>query len=127
MERSVAVKKLGKLLGKKLGYRVNDKAPKRDEREAARAALTPAVEKRNALRAAREARLRAVLDADAEYQRLKAETKAANEHVDILASLTRCFKFTVGTSEGMFFLVKAEGDTWEEVIAKLTTDTKAAA
>lgn len=127
MERSVAVKKLGKLLGKKLGYRVNDKAPKQDERDAARAALTPAIEKRNALRDAREARMKAVLSADAEYQRLKAETAAATEVVDKLSSITRHFKFTVGICESMFFHVKAEGDTWEEVIAKLTTEKKEAA
>ena len=126
MERSVAIKKLGKLLGKKFGYRIDDKSPTRDERDAAQAALTPAIEKRKTLRNAREARMKAVLEADAEYQRLKAETKAASEHVDRLSSIARCVKITVGISESMFFLVKAEGDTWEEILAKLTTERKAA-
>ena len=37
MERSVAIKKLGKLLGKKLGYRINTKAPTQEEKAAAAA------------------------------------------------------------------------------------------
>ncbi|MDE2105638.1 MAG: hypothetical protein KGL39_50895, partial [Patescibacteria group bacterium] len=32
MERSVAIKALGKLLGKGFGYRVNDRAPTREDR-----------------------------------------------------------------------------------------------
>ena len=127
MERSVAIKKLGKLLGAKLGYRVDDKAPKQDERDAAKAALAPAIETRTALRDAREARMKAVLEADAEYQRLKVEAEAANETVDKLWSITRRYKFTVGISEALFFIVKAEGDTWEEVIAKLSPEGRNAA
>jgi predicted nucleic acid-binding Zn-ribbon protein len=119
MERSVAIKKLGKLLGKHLGYRVDDKAPKRDERDEARAALKTAVEQRNALRDARETRMQAILAADSEYQRLKAEANAASDRVHALQSITGRYKFTVGTSNSMFFHVKAQGDTWEEVIGKL--------
>ena len=39
MERKVAINKLTKLLGKKLGYRIDDRAPSPEERTAARAAL----------------------------------------------------------------------------------------
>ena len=122
MERSVAIKKLGKLLGKKLGYRVDDKAPGPEARVAARVALTPAIEERNKLREQREARYNAVLAADAEYQSLNAAAKEAGKRVDELSSITRWYKITVGTSEGMFFLNRAEGDSWEEVIDKLTAE-----
>ena len=68
MERAVAVKKLVKLLGKKFGYRIDNKAASREEREAAQEALKPAWAKRDALRDQKDARYRAILAADAEYQ-----------------------------------------------------------
>src|SRR3972149_1660086 len=111
MERAVAIKKLGKLLGKKLGYRINDKAPSQEEKEIAKAASAKAVEERNKLKEQRDARYRAILAADAEYQSLHAAHRAATERVDKLLSITRHRKPTVGTSEVMFFLVKAEGDS----------------
>jgi len=122
MERAVAIKVLGKLLGKKLGYRVDDKAPTKEERAEARAALTQAIEERNKMNEQRDARYKAILAADEEYQRLFAEAKAARKRTDELSSITRHYKITVGTSEGMFFMVRAEGDTWEEIIAKLPRD-----
>src|SRR5215469_2768337 len=66
MERSVALKKLGKLLGKDMGWRVNPKAPTHEEREAAQAALKPALEDRARLETAKRQRLEAVLAADTE-------------------------------------------------------------
>mgnify|MGYP001560182904 CR=1 FL=1 len=127
MERAVAIKTLGKLLGKKLGYRVDAKAPTKEERAEAKAALTHKIEERNNLNEQRDARYKAILAADAEYQRLFAETKAARKRTDELSSITCHYKITVGTSEGMFFMVKAEGDTWEEIIGKLTAKEKQAA
>ena len=126
MERTVALRKLEKLLGKKLGWRINPKAPTLEERDDAKTALPSVIEERNKLKELREARYREILEADAEYQRLKAEHRAANERVEKLLGTTRCYKITVGTSEGMFFLVKAEGDSWEEVIGKLTAKKIAA-
>ncbi len=119
MKRSVAIKKLGKLFGKKFGYRVNDKAPTPEERTTAQAAIPAAVEECNRLKEQRDTRYKAILAADAEYQNLHAAHRAASERVDKLWSVTRHHKITVGTSEGMFFVVKAEGDSWEEVIAKI--------
>ena len=49
MERTIAVKKLGKLLGKSMGYRIDSKAASRDEREVARAELKLALEARSKL------------------------------------------------------------------------------
>lgn len=58
MERSIAIKKLRKLLGKSLAYRIDPNAPTREER--------------------------------------------------------------VGSSDGFFFTVLAQGDSWEHVVEKLT-------
>ena len=126
MERAVAIKKLGKLLGKKLGYRVNNKAPTPEERAAAEAELAPAIEERNKLKERRDERYKAILAADAEYQSLFAAHRVASEHIDRLSSITRHHKITVGISESLFFVVKAEGDTWEEVIGKLTVEKQVA-
>ena len=126
MERAVALKKLGKLLGKKLGYRINTKAPSPEERSTAKAALPAAIEERNKLKEYRDIRYKAILASDEEYQRLHAAHRAASEHVDELSGITRHYKITVGTSEGMFFLHKAEGDSWEEIIDKLTPEKEVA-
>ena len=120
MERAVAIKKLGKLLGKKLGYRINTKAPTQEEKAAAAAELPAAVEERRRLKEQKDERYRTIIAADAEYQRLFAEHRVASDRTDRLSSITRCHKITVGVSEGMFFLVKAEGDSWEEVIEKVS-------
>ena len=120
MERAVAIKKLGKILGKSLGYRVDLKAPDQDDRDEARAKMREVAPERDALKAAVEARREAILQADAEYQRLKAELKNASKTYADLAEITSHYRFTVGTSSSMFFTVRAQGDSWEEVIAKLT-------
>ena len=122
MDRAYALKKLGKMFGKSLCYRVDPKAPLREQRDEAQQALKPAIEERNKLREQKEARLQAILAADAEYQRLNAACKKATEQVDRLASITRHYKMTVGTSNGLFFHVKAEGDSWEEIFAKLAPE-----
>lgn len=119
MERTIAVKKLGKLLGKSMGYRIDSKAASRDEREAARAELKLALEARSKLEEEKNQRRRVLLEADAEYQKLDAAHKEARVHVDKLSSITRHYKITVGISNSMFFHIKAEGDSWEEVIDKL--------
>lgn len=122
MERAVAIKKLTKILGKSLGYRVDPKAPDQDDRDEARAQLAVEVPKRDALKKQRRERLETILLADAEYQRLKAEEAEAQKRCEKLSSATHHYRFTAGTSNGMFFLVKAQGDSWEEVIAKLTKE-----
>ena len=127
MERKVAINKLGKLLGKKLGYRIDDRAPTHEEREAAKIELAAALPIRNKLKEQRDARYEQILAGDPEYQRLKTEYKAERDRLEKLSGITRHHKITVGTSEGMFFLVKAEGDSWEEVIDKLTAEKQKAA
>ena len=119
MERIVAVKKLSKMLGKGFGYRINTKAPDQDEREAAKAALPEANAETKRLKEAKRARLEAVLAADAEYQTLKAAHKVAEDRAEKLFGISRHYKLTVGKSNGMFFHILAEADSWEDVIAKL--------
>jgi hypothetical protein len=120
MERAVAVKALTKILGKSLGYRVDLKAPDTDTRAEAKAALHIAIEARNKIKQLKDERYRTILAADKQYQELSKQYKDEQEAVEKLASISRHYKFTVGTTDGMFFSVRAEGDSWEEVIAKLS-------
>ena len=120
MERQVAIKKLGKILGKSLGYRVDLKAPVEDDRIEARAELKVAVAERDALSKQKDARMAELLQADAEFQRLKVATAQARKRCEELQGITMRYRFTAGTSNGLFFAIKAQGDSWEEVIGKLT-------
>lgn len=122
MERVVAIKKLGKMLGKSLGYRIDPRAPTPEERDQATVeAKTLSAEYKVADEAV-EARLSAILNADAEYQRLKAERKRLRDAKDEAWSKSRHYKITVGTTSSMFFHVRAEGDSWEEVIEKVSAE-----
>jgi hypothetical protein len=119
MERSVAVKKLMKMLGKSFGYRIDTRAPTPEERAAAQAEMPAAVAERNKIKEQKDARYRAILAADQEYQSLCVAYDAARKRTDKLFSLIRHYKITVGNTNSMFFHIKAEGDSWEEVIDKL--------
>ena len=120
MERAVAIKKLGKLLGKSFGYRVDPAAPDKDARAEAREILRQIGPQRDAIEKAMEARRAELLKGDAEYQRLAADYQEARKHCARLASTLHHYRFTAGTNAGLFFHIKAEGDSWEEVIEKLT-------
>lgn len=122
MRREDAIKKLGRLLGKNLGYRVDPTAPDQDERNEALTNLKIQRPIRDELRKQVELRCKAILAADEEYQRLKAEMKAASDTCDKLLSITNQYRFTVGVSNSLWFTIRAQGDSWEEVIAKLTKD-----
>jgi hypothetical protein len=126
MERSVAIKKLTKLLGKTLMWRINPKAATPEEREAAKAAFPEASAEAKRLKELREARYAAVLEADVEYQSLKTQAKAASDHASRLSGIMFSRKITVGVNNGLFFHVKAEGDSWEDVIQKLTAKKETA-
>jgi hypothetical protein len=79
-----------------------------------------------ALKERRQARIAAILAADAEYQVFKADHEAAKKLVERLGSTMRRHKITVGTSNGLFFSIKAEGDSWEDVLDKLTAKKQTA-
>lgn len=120
MERSVAIKKLGKLLGKSLGYRVDPKAPDQETRYKASADLPAANAVKKSISERMDAHRQAILQADPEYQQLKADYEVAKKVCDGLFSITCRYKITVGTTSSMFFHVKAQGDSWEDVIGQLT-------
>lgn len=126
MERSVAMKKLVKFLGKSMGYRVDPKAPDRDEREEARAKLPEANSKRDALSKQMDERKMALLRGDEEYQRLRVDHAQARKERDALSYTSNRYRFTVGHSTGIFFVVEAQGDSWEEVIAIVSKKKQAA-
>jgi|SRR6516165_6395691 hypothetical protein len=119
MERTTAIKKLTKILGTKFGYRVNNRAATADERETAKLALSSAVAERNSLGERLDERRRKILAADPEFQQLHIDHKAAKKEVERLQGIMFSRKITVGADNGIFFIVKAEGDSWEEVIEKL--------
>lgn len=124
MRREDAVKKLGKLLGKNLGYRVDPRAPDADERQEAMAELKLVGANRDDLQARMQVRRRAILEADAEYQLLQGGYLEAKKYAESLASKSHHYRFTAGVSNGIFFMVKAQGDSWEEVIAKIEKDKR---
>lgn len=122
MRREDAIKKLGKLLGKNLGYRVDPKAPDQDDRDEAQANLSIQRPIRDELKKQMELRLKAIIAADEEYQRLKAEHAIVNKTCEELGSILHHYRFTVGVSNSLFFTVRAQGDSWEDVITKLTKE-----
>ena len=126
MDRTTALKKLERLLGKQLAWRINPKAPTPEEREAAKAEFPAAAAERKRLTELREVRYKAILEADAEYQSLRTQERVARDRSEKLSSIIFCRKITVGLNNGLFFHVKADGDSWEEVIGKLTPEKVAA-
>lgn len=118
MDRSTAMKRLRKMLGASFAYRVNERALTGDRRAEAQEDLKAAQAARDEVKARKEARYAAIL-ADAEYQALRAEYAAACDRTNNLAGQVFARKITVGTSNSLFFSVKAEGDSWEEIFARL--------
>jgi hypothetical protein len=119
-----ALTKLGKLIGRQLAYRIDNKAPGPEERERRREAFLAAKAEAERTEAARVARLNEVLAADAEYQRLKAAAKAAADRRESMPSY-RHKRITVGRQGSMFFTILADGDNWAEVVEKIEADKAA--
>jgi hypothetical protein len=114
MNMTQALAKLRKLLGPKAAIR-DDRTPSSPEvREQQRAARNAAHAHRKACEAAMNARRDAVLAADAEFQRLRAEYDAAKAAAD------RCpypaYRYTGGTASALFFSVEAQADTLAELV-----------
>lgn len=125
MERAVAVKKLAKLLGKDFAYEVKSDAPDRERREQARTELELVLRRRERASKLVEARREQILAADGEYQSLLKDWKQAREAANKLQGVLHHFKITVGTANKLFFHVKAQGDSWEEVIHKVSEERRA--
>lgn len=119
MDRSTALKRLRKMFGASFAYRVNDRALTGEARAEAQEELKAAQSARDEVKARKEARFESVLAADSEYQSLKSEYRAACDRTNNLAGRVFARKITVGTANGLFFSVKAEGDSWEQIFAEI--------
>jgi hypothetical protein len=124
MERIAAIKKLRKMLGKEFAYRVDPQASSPEERREAQAKIKAAAAKRDALGEAMTKRRDEIIAADSEYQQLLKQYGDARKEYDALNSIAHCYKFTVGTANRLFFRVAANGDSWEDVIAKINGERK---
>lgn len=118
MERHEALRRLRKMLGKQFAYEIRPDAPSEEEREQAKQLHVELVAKRQTISDALQAR-RAELLKDAEYQRLSQEYKQADRAVMNNNGRMYRYKITVGTANSLFFHVKAQGNSWEDIFAKL--------
>lgn len=118
MNKTQALSKLRTIIGAKLGYRVDDTAPDEEGRERRRAAYREADIAARAAREAAEARRQSLLAGDAEYQTLRAAAIKAAAYKEALPS-SHHYRITVGRSESIFFSIKAQGDTWDDVVSQL--------
>ena len=106
---------LRKLYGDKFGYRVDEDAPKAEEREQIRATLPELRDAKTAAAAARDARRAALLE-DPEYRRLVAEANTAEKAHRDAVSRSGWFRVRVGRCSALFFEVTGEGDNWHEAV-----------
>lgn len=124
MERAVAVKRLHKMLGKNFGYEIDPKAASAEERAAAQAVQKPLHAARDAVVTELRARMEYLLEHDAHYQKLKGEAAIARKAVEANSAILMRHKITVGTVNGMFFSVAAQGDSWEQIFEILKKNGK---
>lgn len=117
VNQTQAIAKLKKIIGPTFGYRVDPKAPDADERERRHSAWLAAKKAVGEAEEAMTARRLALMAADAEYQRLKAESADAKKRLGEVGSF-RAKRITVGRVGSMFFSVVADGDSWAEVVEK---------
>lgn len=121
MDKTTAIRKLSALLGKGFSYRENPAALDSAGRAEAREGLSTLTEAKQAASAAMEARKAALLAGDAEYQRLRAEFKAADTARMEISRKAHGYRITVGTVSNMagfgVFSVAHEGDNWADVVA----------
>lgn len=123
MERNEALKRLRRILGKQFAYEYKPSAPTPEQRAEAKGLHDGLVASRKSISDAMEER-RKVLFQDEEYLRLKELWKAADQALSKNNAVMHTYKFTVGTQNQLFFHVKAQGDSWEEIFAKLKVEAK---
>lgn len=115
MNQTQAIAKLRKLLGSKLGYRIDKDAPDAEQREKIREAWQAAKQIADAAEAARDARYKELLQ-DARYQELKAAAIDTKKAAEMARSGMYRKRITVGRVTGPFFSIDADGDNWDEVV-----------
>ena len=124
MERQEALRRLRKMLGKQFAYEYRPDAPSEEERAEAKARHAELAKQRQELSQAVAARQQYLLQNDATYQELRAKYKLADKAVTANNGAIYLYKFTVGTANKLFFHVKAQGNSWEEIFAKLKAERK---
>lgn len=108
-----------KLWGKRACCRLDEQAPKAQERDHIRAGLGELQRAADAAKAAAAAR-RAELLADPEYLRLRDIAElAAKAHANALNQSHR-YRVTIGYTNGIGMTVRGEGDNWQEAIDRAT-------
>lgn len=116
MNMTQALTALKKLYGKNAMWRYDERAPLADERERFSSLMpTLAMMKRETSEAA-EARRRALLAADDEYQRLLFAAQSADTAWKEARGMSHWFRVTVGRSIGIGMEVKAQADNWQDAI-----------
>ena len=118
MNQSQAIAKLRKIIGAGFAYRIDPDAPAAEQRDEIRRAWRDAKELERKATAARQARYLELLKTDAEYQRLCAEVKKAEAAASKAGAGMNRHRVMVGRDMGFAFSVFAEGDNWDEVVAK---------
>lgn len=127
MERAVALKKLRKILGKNAAWEINPKAASGEERAAAQAEQPRLQAERKAAGEALTARMQELLKNDEEYQALRARAEETRKALDANSGILFLHKICVGTVNGMFFHVDAQGDSWEQIFELLAKKKKGGA
>ncbi len=122
MNQKQAIARLTKRLGRKLAWRVNKNALRADERDEEREASRALRAEAQELKAALEARCAELLK-DPQYVALRERYKEADDAANRALSRSMSKAITVGKIELGFFLVAAEGDTWEEVVQKVESSS----
>lgn len=120
MNSTQALAKVKKLLGPKAVIEVRKSVPVGEERIAEVARRRELSESLKALQAERDARMNAVLKADAEFQRLKSEAAAMEKERDNLHGGWHR-RVTIKTDQGYAYRVEAEGDNFDEALANLAS------
>lgn len=126
MTPTEGVKRIKKLLGSKAAWRDNGHASSEETRETAKAAAVAAKAEYESLKGKRDDLMRRLLD-NQEYQALVQQTKDARQAWEEQQGRTHRYKIRVGTVEGGFLMVKADGDNWADVVRKLEAEVKARA
>jgi hypothetical protein len=113
---------MARLVGKRATWRYDDKAPGAEEREGLWAKSQALADVTAQAKAALDAR-RAELLRDPDYLRLKAAWVAAHKEHSEAFSRARRHRVCIGRSNGIFNVVLAEGDNWQDAIDKLESKT----
>ena len=114
MTREQASKAAAKRWGKRAMWRVEEKSSSPERRESARAEAAELKAKADAL----SAEIKRRLDALDWLTEMNAERLRLRKAADRAGWGAMHYKFTVGENVGYAFVVKGQGDTWEEAFAK---------